>query len=456
MRGLMHDFALSGDEFSAQFQSRIFATGGREATVPEQWRPFVAAVRPPYVAYREGRAVWLSSYLPVYAAIRTLFARTGHELWTNPVLAGSTAFALIATSRRLWPDRPRRGGVALIFLLASTQFVFMSMTQYSMPAHLLLSLVWLYCYLREDLWGTLLLPWIGVVALGLHRPFPHALFAAPLLLRLGRTRRPVVTAYCAAVYCAGAMVWLTYMRYARVDMMVFSLPDGKRVLQQVMNLGLVMSWQTPLAVVCLAVSLVQWRRLRAVERDLMTGIVLSFVFYFVVTDVQHHGWGYRYIHAVLGSVALLAARGFDAIIDECGERPARTLLATSIGITALLHYPFRAWSVERFVRPFERAHASLHARRTSVVLVDTSGVWYGDDLIRNDPFLTDRPVVVSSCLLGETMRDSLARANNGRAQYLKPEAAAFGLPLRVDPAARVARARATFCLHASVPHAVAP
>ena len=77
-----------------------------------------------------------------------------------------------------------RAWVAAGFLVTSSQFVFTSMTAYAMPAHLAINLLWLYAFLRGDRAGWFAAPLIGVVALGLHNPFPHALFVTPFLVSI--------------------------------------------------------------------------------------------------------------------------------------------------------------------------------------------------------------------------------------------------------------------------------
>ncbi|WP_332699641.1 hypothetical protein, partial [Halalkalibacter lacteus] len=85
---------------------------------------------------------------------------------------------LAAIARRLWPDEGLRPWMALAFLVTSSEVLMTSGTGYSMPAHLALNLLWLWLYQRGDArsWGLALA--VGVLALGLHNPMPHALFVA--------------------------------------------------------------------------------------------------------------------------------------------------------------------------------------------------------------------------------------------------------------------------------------
>ena len=201
---LLHGVALSMDEFAASFQARIFASGRLQAAVPADWRGLAPWMTPVFVNYKPVSAVWVGSYLPVYAAMRAAFSLARAEWLTNPVLAAASIVLVAAIARQLWTGgrRVRGAALALLFLLLSAQFLATSMSGYSMPAHLCLNLLWLWLYLRNDTPSLVALPWVGVLALGLHNPVPHALFVAPFLVRLLRERRFQWAAYCGIVYLA--------------------------------------------------------------------------------------------------------------------------------------------------------------------------------------------------------------------------------------------------------------
>ena len=79
--------------------------------------------------------------------------------------------------------------MAVALLATSSQVVLTSGSGYTMPAHLLANLLWLWLYLRGDRRrGRSRCSWAGSRS-GLHSPFPHALFVAPFLVRLLRERR---------------------------------------------------------------------------------------------------------------------------------------------------------------------------------------------------------------------------------------------------------------------------
>lgn len=430
----LHDFPLSMDEFNAVFQSRVFARGRIIAPVPPEWRDLIPAIKPIFVSYRADDHGWLSGYLPVYAAIRAGFVRVGLESLVNPLLSGLSVLALAAAARRLWPRVRRRDMQAVLILAVSSQFLVTAMSWYSMPAHLLLNLLWLLLYLHGGS-GLLVAPWIGVLALGLSNPFPHALFVTPFLVRMLRTGRVRTVAYCVVVYSLGSAAWLAWWSFALppgglgAGTALFGLPGGIQWITQAINLSVALSWQAPLVGLALGVTLSRWRSLSAVERDLGGGVVLTLVFYCFVLDPQGHGWGYRYLHPVLGSVALLAARGTGIVESLVGVAKFQRLATATLLIALGVQLPLRLVAVEEFVRPWAAAASAIGAAGAPVVILPTTEVWYGSDLIRNDPFF-EQPIIVSETIArrsprGATLLDGLVASG---AHVMTPgELRRFGL-----------------------------
>ena len=184
-----HGVLLTMDEFTSDFQARILAHGEVRATVPKEWQPYLDAMAPVFTAYRDLNGGWLSQYLPGYALMKTPFVMTRARSSPQSAARGAVGGAARGVARRLWPDEGLRPWMALAFFVTSSEVLMTSGTGYSMPAHLALNLLWLWLYQRGDArsWGLALA--VGVLALGLHNPMPHALFVAPFLVRLLRERR---------------------------------------------------------------------------------------------------------------------------------------------------------------------------------------------------------------------------------------------------------------------------
>ncbi len=113
MRHLAYlDFALSADEFMAESDARIFASGRFLAWVAPEWRDYVPALQPMFRLSVPENVFWVSSYLPVNAALRAIFVVVGAPGLQGAVLAGVSAVALCGVARRIWPDRPDAAAVA--------------------------------------------------------------------------------------------------------------------------------------------------------------------------------------------------------------------------------------------------------------------------------------------------------------------------------------------------------
>jgi hypothetical protein len=430
---VMHALPLSMDEYVAGFQARVFASGRLSAPIPEQWRQFAWSMTPVFIAYDPAQHAWVMQYLPVYAALRALVVDIGLDRLVNPALAALSLPLVYACARRLWPEDTSRAWLATGFLATSSQFLFMSMTGYAMPAHLAANLLWLYAFLRNDRAGWLAAPLIGAVALGLHNPFPHALFVTPFLFYVLWQRRWAWTAYFAAVYLAGIGLWYWWGKSVQLaagaNVGLFQVPGPLMLAVQGLSLTVMLSWQTPVLAVALLWAAVAWRSLSTLERTLGAGVLLSFCFFFLFPSTQGHGWGYRYTFPVLGNIVILGVAGIDALRRSLGDTVVRRAVMASLALTALVQIPIRAWQIERYVRPFARAHDYVRHLDADVVIVDPTTSWYGIDLIRNDPFLREKPKVVSAFGLRHEQKEALAATFGSRVHMLEPrELAQFGIP----------------------------
>ena len=433
---VMHRFPLAMDEFVAEFQARIFAAGGVTVSVPPEWQQLAPGLRPTYVGIEPNGAYWTSSYWPVYSGIRALFLLANADAILNPLFAAVSVMLVFACARRMWPDDSSLAWLAAAFLASSSQLLFMSMTAFSMPAHLCFALLWLYALLRDDRAGWIAAPIIGVLALGLHNPFPHALFAAPFLLQVVTRKRWGWIAYFAVVYGIGIAAWLAWMLKWQSPLrgpipahQLFELPGVAMLLTQGLSFSIFLTWQTPLLAVLFVVSTLAWRWLSGTERCLVAGVLLSFAFHTFLYTSQGHGWGYRYAYATLGGVALLGAGAMRYARKAFGEAATRRLVVASLLVTGFIQFPVRAWQIEAYVRPFARVHEYIAKIDADVVIVDPTSSWYGIDLIRNDPFLKRRPAILSSYFLQPATKHALVERFGERVHLLEPkEIEQFGLP----------------------------
>ena len=436
-----HGVLLTMDEFTSDFQARIIAHGDLLARLPAEWQPYAAVLAPVFTAYEGLGGEWVSEYLPGYALLKTPFVMAGVGPILNPLLAGSSIVVMAGVARRLWPDEGLRPWLALLFFATSSEVLLTSGTGYSMPAHLALNLLWLWLYQRGDArsWGLALA--VGVLAMGLHNPVPHALFVAPFLMRVARERRWGRLGAAAVTYAMGAMVWMAWLRmanpYARDGgagmFAMFALPTLLNSWLQLVNFSLLLTWQAPVFGALAIVGIVRARRLDPLLADLAVGVVLTLSFYFFFPLTQGHGWGYRYAYQVLGNLALLAAAGAPALVSVVGTRRAYRLLAASFALALLVQVPLRFVQAERFIRPWAAAYDDIEHRDADVVLVHGDSIWYNRDLIRNDPYLRGQPVVVAARYLSPAQRAAIVAAHPGRVVDVKDsELLRLGLRLWVQ------------------------
>jgi hypothetical protein len=391
-----HNYPLSMDEYMADFQAIIFSQGRLAAVLESPWRQFAEALTPTFCTYDMTAHSWISAYLPMYAALRSLFWTLRIPSVTNPLLAGASVLVMAKCAQRILPDF-RSVAVAVLLLVTSSQFLVTSMTAYSMPAHLLLNLIWLWLYSRNDRLGYLLAPWIGALALGLHNPFVHATFVAPFLVRILLRRNWRVTGYFVAVYGAACLCWLFWMSRVhpasgRAWSQLFELPGQVVLMNQTMNLILLITWQSFALVILSVYALLQWEELSLIVKDLVFSLLVTLLFYSLFNADQGHGWGYRYAHGVLGNLVLVAAIGWNCF-ERNHAQPLRWLVVCSIAALTV-QLPIRWSQVERLTAPFVRAHRYLQSSGESVVVLDHRQVWYSRDLVRNDPFLRKTPKIL--------------------------------------------------------------
>ena len=391
-------YLFSMDEFGADFQARIFARGHVFAPIPKAWAWVADALAPVFVRYDPTELRWISNYLPVYAALRAVFVWLSLPSVLNPLLAGLTVLALAGVTRNLWPQSRSAPLIAVALLLSSSQFWITSMSGYSMPAHLCFNLFWLYLFTRRSRLATVAAPWLGFLAMGLHQFVPHALFAAPFLLRLLLDRRWKHVFYYAAVYltaCATCVVWFLFSapKIKGAGWSVFGFPRSAQFFDQGINLALVVNWQSLTAVLLAVIAIGKWNKLSPTLKDCALGLLFSYLFYFCYFRNQGHGWGYRYIYGVLANIVLLAVFGWQQLKLQFGAKRAIALASVGIVLALFVQLPTRCLQVHTEVGPFARAAALLRQSEVDALIVPAPFVWYGQDLVRNDPFLEGRPKV---------------------------------------------------------------
>ncbi|BCJ91488.1 hypothetical protein IZ6_22230 [Terrihabitans soli] len=432
------NYPLSMDEFMALFDARIIASGDLLAPVPFGWQGLAKALQPIFL-FKTDASYWSSTYLPVNAALHAVMSFVDSAL-TAPLLAALSVLLIFAIARRIWPQRPDAAFVAVLLLVTSAQFIITAMTPYAMTAHLALNLLWLWLFLRNtgaSHGGALV---VGFAATGLHQLVFHPFFVAPFILSLWLGRRWRLAAAYTVGYGAICLFWILYRNViadsagsgeggvsafiAQVEYLTRLFQYTPIIVFMPRNLVRFVAWQNPFTLVLFCLALGAIRRWAFPLPQLLAGIVLTLIFV-VVVPYQGHGWGYRYLHGLLGSISLIAAFAWIQFTGLEAARMRGALIACSVFAAAML--PLRAFQMRSFTEPFARASAVIAKTDADIVLVDPTGIWFGADFARNDPYLVNRPKVL---LLNRLTQEDVARLCVGHkiAIFDLSTARTFGVP----------------------------
>ena len=470
-------YPLSMDEFMVEFGSKIHSRGQLLAHVAEPWRAFVPALQPEFAFWTQGATAWTSSYLPINSAMRALAGLLGAQWLVSPILAAFSILAVYGIARRLWPARPGAAVVAAVLLGTSGQLLITAMTPYAMTAHLAFNLAWLWLFLRGDRLGHAGAIIVGFFACGLHQLVFHLLFVAPFILQALLERRWRVVALYSAAYGAIGLFWIEYWPIALslsgpatlgalhhaaaptgaaggavavfcakiIDLLSNFSFGGIGLMAK--NLVRFAAWQNPLLVALVLTGAAAAFRAGGVLRALVLGLTLCPLAMLFLLPYQGHGWGYRYLHGFLGSAALVAAHQWFNLYDAVqakGRSVARVGFVGAALISSLVLAPMRAWQAHAFIAPYARANSAIHQSKAEIVLVDDNDAWFTRDLVRNDPYLERRPLVMRLASLSDEQVRQLC-AGHTLALFDAKVADRFGIetndPLP-DEAPTVARLRA--------------
>lgn len=419
---------VSHDEIMAAFDAEIIASGRILAPIEPEWRSLSWVLEPWFRLPVAGDVAWVSTYLPVNAAIRGVLGKVFDAAFVNAMLVGVALTALAGIARRLWPERLELAAVAVVLAATSSQVLCMGMTPFSMTAHLALNMVWLWLYLRNTPVSHAAAISVGFLATGLHQLIFHPLFAAPFILQMLIERRWRLGAVYAASYAAIGVFWIVYWQLLltshgipapadhpvgasyfidRVAGMLrdFSVSGPETMLHNLLRFS---AWQHPLLLALLVPGMVLGWRSGGVPRCLTAGIVLTLLAMLILLPYQDIGWGYRYVHGLIGSAALLAAFLWGKLTAELdlGERLAAwSVMAAATAVALLVLLPVHAWQMHAYLSPYTRSNAAIESRKSEAVVIETISMHHGIELVRNDPYLRNRPLTFDIGALD----DALAR-----------------------------------------------
>ena len=296
----------------------------------------------------------------------------------------------------------------MLFALASGAFVANGLSYYSMQAHLAANLLFAALLIKSSRYAALGAGLVGSLALILHNPVPHALFAVPWIAAtaMQRNRRqyllPLILGYLPGL--AVGLEWLTFRSdigsgnhelatLSAVSEGVFSWPDAALINMRAAALVKMWVWAAP-CLFLFALSGLALYRADLRVRLLASSAILTFFGYLFVKFDQGHGWGYRYFHPAWGVVPILAACAMT-------ERfAANTKLVTFAGATAILSLlvivPFQLNQIQRFISAHLAQLGPPRRPGNNVYFVHPLGGFYVADMVQFDPFLRDQDLLLVS------------------------------------------------------------
>ena len=402
------NFDLCVDEHLNDFEVQILSRDRLVAPMPKEWRDYQEALKIPYENYNAKTGCWASGFLPGFASLDYIFSE-GDASWAlSPALAALSLLLLAGVARRTFPADPAlAANLAVVLLAVSPQFLAMALTKFAWTAHLCGSLLWVWLYIQPNRILFLLTPILGALLIGLHQPHVHPLVAAPFVLRLFYTRRWRDFSWFVFWYLVGSWGW--YQVFALLRPTAYTsggdihnlLPASGFSMMSVL-LALIVAtfhtvtlfaWATPVLIPFLGIFLLTWRKQPPLLQDGFFAVGLTFCFYLFFPHPQGHGWGFRYLHSAYGLLALAAAGGAWTLCREGWNAQVTKALLAGAAFSLLVQVPYRIYEIRGMVRPLALTWNYISTRPSDFVVIKTSDFWYSWDLIRNDPWLEQRPLV---------------------------------------------------------------
>ena len=419
---IYQNYPLCMDEYAAVFQSKVFASGQVFAQLPASvvnWLVVPGFNGSFLVASPDtGRAI--EGYWPGYALLLAPFQFLGVPWLCNATLAGLAIFLVHQITFHITGNR-RAAGWAALFTVGSSAFWANAISYYSMQAHLTANLLFAWLLLRPGRTRSLAAGLVGSLALVLHNPFPHVLFAAPWLMATAvnrDTRRyllPLLLGYLPGL--ALGVGWLLL----RADIgqaaqdpsaisgmvsVVFEWPGAVLLNMRAASIVKMWVWALPCLFAFALLGRLRYRDNRHV-RLLTQSAALTFVGYFFVKLDQGHGWGYRYFHSAWGVIPVLAAC---AMGGNQEEDPRLVSFAGAAAILSLLIIvPFQMSQIEGIITRHIALIPKPKRPGNNVYFIQPGGGLYIADAIQLDPLLRSQDLLLAS--RGSDLNAELVRQN---------------------------------------------
>jgi hypothetical protein len=417
---IYHNHPLSMDEYAAYFQSRVFSAGRLDGEFPAPQLDWLIprGFQNYFLNVSRVTGSVAETYWPGFALLLAPFTWAGVPWLCNPVISALTLLVIHRLALEMFDNR-EAAGFALLLTIASPVIFANGISYYSMPAHLLANSVFALLLVRPTPLRAAAAGVVGSLALTLHNPVPHMLFAAPWLVWVA-TRRggmrlivSLIAGYLPLCVLLG-LGWFLFsgdlLRGGLVTaagpvapvhrlqhmLEIFSLPDATVALARLIGIAKTWVWAVPGLMILAAAGAVRWRQ-DPLCRLFTASALLTLFGYFLVPVDQGHGWGYRYFHSAWMALPLLATAALfrpARIPGEAGAQAqlfddddSKSFVATCMLLTLVFGVGFRAWQMEDFMARDLGQVPQYTGSERRVVILDARHSFYGGDLVQNDPWL---------------------------------------------------------------------
>ena len=410
--GILGSYPLSMDEYWARADGYALVSGRAMAEIPVDLRDYAGAMHPIFARISGDGLYWASTYLPVNALFQGLLGPLA-----SPLFAAGAAALLVQLVRQHLPEAKTAPIICLVLAATSAQWVITGMTSFAMSAHLFFNLAWLALVFRKGAAVQIAAGLVAFLAVGLHQFAFFPVFAGFFILELFLSGRRGAAIGQGVVVLAAVAFWaswngIAYKLMGSVPpavggaanapladkvMALLTRNDLTAIGTMGMNLLRFQLWQNPLLLPLFALAVpVAWK-LKGFWRGCLLSALATLAFMAVVIPYQGHGWGYRYLHHVLGNVTLLAALGWSRLrMSE--SRAARASFAAA-ALIALALIPYRYVQAHDFAQPWQQADRAIAKVDAEVVMVDAPDHLFADDLVRNLPEERPGPVRMARAAL---------------------------------------------------------
>jgi hypothetical protein len=411
---------LSMDEYSQYFQSQIFAAGHLSGQFPV---PLVDWLVPLgfqgaflNVSHTSGSVAAL--YWPSFSLLMTPFTWFGISWACNPLIGAVTILTLHRLALRIFHDA-ESAGLVILLTVASPVFFGNGISYYAMSAHLLANCAFALLLIDAAPRRAFGAGLIGSIALTLHNPIPHLVFAAPWIIsaaRRDKTHKIFLALLAGYIPLCGLLGfgWFFFSHQLGHEAVTLtsgaggigqivldakgfaSTPSATLVLARIVGLAKTWVWSVPGLLLLAGYGAWKWRHDRNIAL-LAISALLTFGFYFVVPWDQGHGWGYRYFHSAWLALPLLAAAAFahnseDRILPSASTADTQCFIVVCALLTLFGGVGLRAYQMYAFISAHESQAPLYEGAERRVEILDVNGTFYGADLIQNDPWLRGKVI----------------------------------------------------------------